>query len=68
VPHDDVVAFGRSLAALLASPDARRRLGVAARRHVERRFGVSTLVAEHVSLYTQVLGEPAAAPMAKTLR
>jgi glycosyltransferase involved in cell wall biosynthesis len=45
VPHDDVVAFGRALAALLASPDARRRLGVAARRHLERRYGGCTRVA-----------------------
>ena len=62
VPRDDAAAMVRALRALLASPDERRRLGAAARRHVERRFDLGSLVAAHHSLYTRVLGERAAAP------
>ncbi len=65
VPRDDAAAMMRALRALLAAPDERRRLGVAARRHVERRFDLGYLVAAHHSLYTRMLGEraPAPAPM-----
>jgi glycosyltransferase involved in cell wall biosynthesis len=55
VPHDDAAALGRALHALLAAPDERGRLGVAARRHVERKFDTVRLVAAHHSLYTRVL-------------
>jgi glycosyltransferase involved in cell wall biosynthesis len=61
VPRDDALGFGQALRELLASPDERRRLGAAARRHVERRFDVGKLVAAHHSLYTRVLGERAEA-------
>lgn len=61
VPRDDAAAFARALRGLLASPDERARLGEAARRHVERRFDVDRLIAEHLSLYSRVRGEPAAA-------
>jgi glycosyltransferase involved in cell wall biosynthesis len=59
VARDDAAAMVRALRALLASPDERRRLGAAARRHVERRFDKGRLVAAHHSLYTRVLGERA---------
>ncbi len=62
VPRDDAAAMGHALGALLASPDERRRLGAAARRHVWRRFDLSRLVAAHHSLYTRVLGERVASP------
>ena len=61
VPRDDAAALGRALRALLAAPDERRRLGAAARRHVERRFDAARLVAAHHTLYTRVLAEGAAA-------
>jgi len=61
VPRDDAAAFGQALRALLASPPERARLGAAARRHVERRFDTTRLVAAHHSLYTRLLGERAAA-------
>jgi glycosyltransferase involved in cell wall biosynthesis len=61
VPRDDAAAMARALRALLAAPAERRRLGAAARRHVERRFDVSKLVAAHHSLYTRLLGERVAA-------
>ena len=60
VPRDDAGAMVRALRALLASPDERRRLGTAARQHVERRFDLGRLVAAHHSLYKRVLGERAA--------
>jgi glycosyltransferase involved in cell wall biosynthesis len=53
--------MARALRALLAAPDERRRLGEAARRHVERRFDCGSLVAAHHSLYTRVLRAPAGA-------
>jgi glycosyltransferase involved in cell wall biosynthesis len=62
VPREDAVALCNAIAGLLAAPDERRRLGAAARRHVERRFDLARLVAEHLALYTRVLGEPACAP------
>jgi glycosyltransferase involved in cell wall biosynthesis len=65
VARDDRAGMVRALRALLAAPDERRRLGAAARRHVERRFDVGKLAAAHHSLYTRVLGErfAAAAPV-----
>jgi len=61
VARDAAAALGRALRELLAAPDVRSRLGVAARRHVERRFDAQRLVAAHHSLYRRVLGERAEA-------
>src|SRR5262245_50952588 len=61
VARDDAPGMARALRALLGSPDALARFGAAARRHVERRFDVSRLVAAHHSLYTRVLAERASA-------
>jgi glycosyltransferase involved in cell wall biosynthesis len=63
-PRDDARALRDAMATLLGSADERRRLGAAARRHVERRFDTARLVAEHFSLYTRLLAEPAGAPAA----
>jgi glycosyltransferase involved in cell wall biosynthesis len=68
VPRDDAAAMDRALRALLAAPGERRRLGAAARRHIERRFDAASLVAAHQSLYERVLGERAAAPTPVELR
>jgi glycosyltransferase involved in cell wall biosynthesis len=68
VPHDDAPAMARALRGLLAAPGERRRLGDAARRHVEQRFDAASLVAAHRSLYERVLGERAAAPARVQLR
>jgi glycosyltransferase involved in cell wall biosynthesis len=62
VPRGDAAALRRAVTALLRAPDERRLLGAAARRHVERRFATAALVTAHLSLYTRLLGEPAAAP------
>jgi glycosyltransferase involved in cell wall biosynthesis len=62
--RDDAAAFGRALHALLAAPDERRRLGTAARRHVEQWFDTTRLVAAHHSLYTSVLRERPEAALA----
>jgi glycosyltransferase involved in cell wall biosynthesis len=61
VPRDDAAALRRALANLFVAPGERQRLGAAARQHVERRFGVASLVAAHLSLYTRLLGERAEA-------
>ena len=68
VPREDAAAMARVLRALLAAPDERRRLGAAARRRVERRFDVGSLVAAHHSLYARVLGERAASAAAAEVR
>jgi glycosyltransferase involved in cell wall biosynthesis len=61
VRKDDAAAFGRALKLLLGAAGERRRLGAAARRHVERRFDTARLVTEHLALYTRLLGERACA-------
>ncbi len=61
VPRDDTSQVSGAVRALLADEGERHRLGAAARRHAERRFGLGTLVAAHLSLYARVLGEPVAA-------
>jgi glycosyltransferase involved in cell wall biosynthesis len=68
VPRDDAAALRNAIASLLGAPEERRRLGAAARRHVERRFDTARLVAEHLDLYTRLLGERAAAPAPPVLR
>jgi glycosyltransferase involved in cell wall biosynthesis len=60
VPVGDAVALRQALAQLCAAPHERRRLGAAARTHVERRFDARALVDGHLSLYERVLGERAA--------
>jgi glycosyltransferase involved in cell wall biosynthesis len=61
VQCDEAAELCRAMRALLADEGERKRLGAAARRHAERRFGLAALVAAHLSLYARVLGEPAAA-------
>jgi glycosyltransferase involved in cell wall biosynthesis len=61
VPREDAAALRNAIARLLGAPDERRRLGAAARRQVERRFDLSKLVADHMALYTRLLGECASA-------
>jgi glycosyltransferase involved in cell wall biosynthesis len=63
VPRDDAALMARALRALLMAPHERRRLGAAARRHVERRFDSAGLVAAHHSLYARMLGTRAASPV-----
>jgi glycosyltransferase involved in cell wall biosynthesis len=61
VARDDFEGLCSAMRSLLADERERRRLGAAARRHAERRFGLGALVAAHHSLYARVLGEPATA-------
>jgi glycosyltransferase involved in cell wall biosynthesis len=68
VARDDAAGMSRAVRALLAAPEERRRLGAAARRHVERRFDVARLVAAHHALYTGVLAQRAAAPASAVLK
>jgi Glycosyl transferases group 1 len=46
------------LAALVTDPALRERVGTAARRHVEERYGVARITADYVRLFDQVLGAP----------
>lgn len=68
VPRDDAAALANAIARLLGAPDERRRLGAAARRHVERRFEMAELVAQHCAFYARVLGEPARAAAPPVVR
>ena len=68
VARDDAAALHRAVATLLRAPDQRGRLGVAARRHVERRFDTARLVTEHLALYTRLLGERTCAAAPPVLR
>jgi glycosyltransferase involved in cell wall biosynthesis len=68
VPRSDAAAFRAALSALLGAANERARMGAAARRHAERRFDTGALVAEHLSLYGRMLGEPAAAVQPTVLR
>ena len=61
VRRDEAAELSGAVRTLLTDESERRRLGAAARRHAERRFGLGALVAAHLSLYARVLGEPAAA-------
>lgn len=66
VPPGDGEALAMAIAALLANPGQRRRLGRAARHTAEGRFGIGRAVAATAALYDEVCGErrwrPLAAP------
>jgi glycosyltransferase involved in cell wall biosynthesis len=68
VARDDAAGMARAVRALLAAPEERRRLGAAARRHVERRFDVVRLVAAHHALYLGMLAQRAAATASAVLK
>jgi glycosyltransferase involved in cell wall biosynthesis len=61
VPRDDAASFRDAIVRLLSAPVERRRLGAAARQHVERRFNTARLVADHLALYARVLDARACA-------
>jgi glycosyltransferase involved in cell wall biosynthesis len=52
VPPGDQEALGGALARLVADAEARRRMGVAARRRVVEHFSVERMVAAYESLFT----------------
>jgi glycosyltransferase involved in cell wall biosynthesis len=57
VPPGDDGALARAVAGLLANPGQRRRLGRAARRTVEGRFGLARAVAATAALFEEVRQE-----------
>jgi glycosyltransferase involved in cell wall biosynthesis len=65
VPPDDPGALAAAIRELLADPDRRGRLGIAARRLALARFGVGAMVARTEALYRSLLVEKrqAVAPM-----
>ena len=52
----DGAALSRAIARLVANPDLRRRLGDAARTHVEAKFGMGRYVDEFAALYQELAG------------
>jgi glycosyltransferase involved in cell wall biosynthesis len=61
VPPGDPAALAEAIAALLADPDRRARLGAAGRRRCETVFAASTVVPELEAIYADVLCRPARA-------
>lgn len=55
VPPGDPVALAQALLALLSNPEARRKMGQAARVRVRRECNMSTTVAQYENLFAQVL-------------
>lgn len=53
VPQDDIPAFANRLVRLLADDDLRRRMGEAARRRVEARFRLDSVVAQYVDIFRE---------------
>jgi type III pantothenate kinase len=51
VPPDDPRALAEAVAALLADPDRRRRLGEAGRRRVAAAFGIDPMVDRTAEVY-----------------
>ncbi|HEY6148738.1 MAG TPA: glycosyltransferase, partial [Thermoanaerobaculia bacterium] len=55
VPSGDVEAFAAAARALLADPDARKRLGEAGRRFAESRFSLDRLLSDLDAVYRELL-------------
>ena len=55
VPHCDVAALSSQVLALLHDPARRRRMGAAARRHVEMHFSLRTSAEQFLRLYGQLI-------------
>jgi glycosyltransferase involved in cell wall biosynthesis len=57
VPVNDPEKLAEKIALLLADPDLRRRMGAAARRHVEQNFSAQAMTQRTVQLYRRLQGE-----------
>jgi len=55
VPTRDPEAFTDAWAELISSPDERRRLGIAARRRIEKLYSLSEVVRRYEDLYERIL-------------
>lgn len=55
IPPRDVPALAAAMRALLADRTLRERLGAAGRRLAERKFGIDTIVGEHLELFERML-------------
>ena len=67
VPPDNAIALADAVLRLVASPGLRARLGAAARRHVEERYGARAMVRRLEAVYAAVadgIAADAAAPCA----
>jgi glycosyltransferase involved in cell wall biosynthesis len=56
VPPRDPVALANAVCRLLAKPDLRRAMGLAARRKARAQFSVRNMIDRHLRLYEQLLG------------
>ena len=57
VPPRDPGALADAIARLAADPELRRRMGAAARRLAEQRFGNELIIAQTLEVYGEILGE-----------
>ena len=56
VPVGDAAALAAAIRPLLTDAPRRRRLGIAARAHAERSFGVNQVIAQTLALYAELHG------------
>jgi glycosyltransferase involved in cell wall biosynthesis len=54
VPSDNATALADAILRLVASPDLRARIGAAARRHAEERYGARALVRRLEAVYAAI--------------
>jgi glycosyltransferase involved in cell wall biosynthesis len=65
VPPDNAIVLGDALSRLVANPDLCARLGTAARREIEERYGARTMVRRLEAVYAAVADGIAADPAAE---
>lgn len=56
VPPDDEEALADAIKRLLDSPSLCRKMGKAARRHIEAHYSIESVTDQHIALYQKVAG------------
>ena len=68
-PVKDPGAMARAWADMIAmEPNARKRLGEAARRRIEQNYGLTSIIRRYEALYTRVVSDSAETPSGRTSR
>ena len=67
VPIRDPQALTEAWAELISSPDDRRRLGIAARRRIEKLYSLPAIVRRYEDLYVRILSPPLWSPLVSPL-